>query len=69
MMEIWRQNLDKGGHYEQDVKTGPYDIQSGEQQKLLWICIDNKLTFDKIVIIFAQRPAKNLRCCVECHRS
>ena len=28
-------------------KIGPYNIESCEQQKLLGVLIDNKLTFDK----------------------
>ena len=29
------------------TKIGPYNIESSEQQKLLGVLIDNKLTFDK----------------------
>ena len=29
------------------AKFGPHDIETSEQQKLLGVLIDNKLTFDK----------------------
>ena len=36
------------------TKIGPYNIEIGEQQKLLGVLIDNKLTFERhIKIIYA----------------
>ena len=40
------------------AKIGPYDIQSGEQQKLL---IDNKLTFDKHINNLCPKASQKLR--------
>ena len=51
------------------TKIGPYNIGSTEQQKLLEVFIDNKLTFGKHINNFAPRLAKNLMRYVECHRS
>ena len=51
------------------TKIGPYNIESIEQQKLLEVFIDNKLTFGKNINNLVPRLAKNVMRYVKCHRS
>ena len=42
------------------TKIGPYDIESTEQQKLLAVLIDNKLTFDKHISNLCAKASQKL---------
>ena len=42
------------------TKIGPYDIESIEQQKLLAVLIDNKLTFDKHINNLCAKASQKL---------
>ena len=42
------------------TKIGPYDIESTEQQKLLAVLIDNKLTFDKHINNLCAKASQKL---------
>ena len=42
------------------AKFGPHDIESREQQKLLGVLIDNKLTFDKHINNLCTKASQKL---------
>ena len=42
------------------TKIGPYNIESSEQQKLLGVLIDNKLTFDKHINNLCAKASQKL---------
>ena len=42
------------------TKIGPYNIESSKQQKLLWVLIENKLTFDKHINNLCAKASQKL---------
>ena len=50
------------------AKIGSCDIQSSEQQKLLGVLIDNKLTFDKHINNLCAKASQKLNALCYCHR-
>ena len=42
------------------TEIGPYNIETSEQQKLLGVLIDNKLTFDKHINNSCAKPSQKL---------
>ena len=49
------------------AKFGPHDFESSEQQKLLGVLIDNKLTFDKQINNLCTKASQKLNAL--CHVS